>query len=155
MKSQFPFPPRNQKRNPVAPTIHFTRTPIMLKMPVDGLFTRTENVAVESRDISWSLSCPITKSVKHTEIWQMSLLPSINIKYKQKRASKIQIQINIHVSQVPICRSSQYTNFTGYHCVLILKMIFFLKYKSRKWLAYDRIFFPPKLSKVRKVSFTL
>ena len=33
-----------------------TQTPIMLKMPVRGLFTRTENFTVQSRDISWNFT---------------------------------------------------------------------------------------------------
>ena len=53
-----------------------------------GLFTRTENVTVESWDISWSLSCPVTKSVKtHRNLTNVTF--SIR-KHKMKTTESIQ-----------------------------------------------------------------
>ena len=109
-----------------------TQTPIMLKMPVRGLFTRTENFTVQSRDMSWNF----TKCHTSTQ------------KIKQKKPCRMQ-------SKSTFMYPKFHFAILLYRPILLATIVFlFPFFFLNKEKANLRKNFFSKLSMVRKVSFT-
>ena len=76
------------------------------------------NCECHSRATSWSPFWTVTKfdiQIKRN----IPCVTPLYIKQKQKRTFRLQIQNNMHVSQVPLHHFSQEFHITGYHSALI------------------------------------
>ena len=84
----------------------------MLKRPVENMFTRFENVRVETQ-AEVHFDQPNLKQVQR----KLQNVMPLRIKQKQIRTSRLQTQNNMHVSQVSLHHSSQEPHIIGYHLI--------------------------------------
>ena len=84
----------------------------MLKRPVENMFTRFENVRVETQ-AEVHFDQPNLKQVQR----KLQNVMPLRIKQKQIRTSKLQTQNNMHVSQVSLHHSTQEPRIIDYHVI--------------------------------------
>ena len=84
----------------------------MLKRPVENMFTRSENVRVETQ-AEVHFEQPNLKQVRR----KLQNVMPLRIKQKQIRTSRLQTQNNMHVYQASLHHSSQEPHIIGYHVI--------------------------------------